>query len=155
MKKVLLGVCTLGLLFASSCKKSESGGASAGTSGKWSFSGVSYTPTSSNRNDSAIVFVDNTGNNVTFFFHDYPKTDGTYNITWKSSAPAANEVSILAGTISPLLIGASFGSTGKTLNVKVSSAGKVSITCPDVTIAAGTGGTPTDSVVFSSTNLSE
>lgn len=157
MKKALLGICTLGVLLASSCKKSDDGGggASAGASGSWSFSGVTYTPIVSNRNDSAIAFADKSGNSVSFYFHDYPKTDGTYNIAFKTSWPAANEVAILTGTVSPLLAGASFGNTGKTLSVKVSSSGKVSITCPSIILKTGTTGTITDSTAFSSTNLSE
>lgn len=157
MKKLLLGLSLLSAFAMTSCKKEEDKATtSVGASGSWSFNGTTYTPVRSTRNDSAIAIYDNSGNTATFYFNDYPTKDGVYNITFQSTSPKANEVFIVTNSISPLLVGMSAGSDGKTLTVKVNSAGKVSVSCDDVTLKTGTSsGALTGTAKFSAKDLSE
>jgi hypothetical protein len=152
MKKVLLSVCTLGVLFSSSCKKSDSGSTST-PSNTWTLLGASHTSITSTRNANSIAFADAAGNSLAFYFKAYPTTDGSYNIIDPAKTQGANDVIIQTLTPSPLLEAYATGTDSKTVAVKVTS-GKVSMVCSSVLMKT-TNSTGDTSTTTLSTNISE
>jgi hypothetical protein len=138
MKKILIPICLIASMAVISCKKEEK--EKKTTSSTWALDGTTYTGTSSTKNDSAYSFYTaSAGANISFFFKDYPTSSGTYRIN-DNITLEADEVNILFGTLSPLMVG---GPTTTSAKVTVTvTDGKINIKCSDVPVEKedGSGG---------------
>jgi len=161
MKKILSGVCLLGILLAAGCKKNDNNntGTNPGTGGgtlpanTWVLSGRgTYTASANTLNGNAISIYNSMATTITFFFEKYPTQDAVYKIV--SSPAAVDEVSISCVSVMSDRYGYwSTGNDNKTLTVKM-VAGKATFTCSNVWIADKTANIGTVDSVQVSANVS-
>ena len=141
MKKLLIPICLIAGMAVSSCKKDEK----KAPSSTWTMDGTNYTSVSATKNSNAYAFAAASAATISFFFKAYPTSNGTYRINDDATLDA-DEVDIILGTPSPLMVGTP-ETTSKTVTVTISD-GKVNIKCSDIPIkkengAGGSLGTTT------------
>jgi hypothetical protein len=154
MKKILLGLCALSVLYASSCKKSDDNNTSSG--GGLVIGGTSYSTTTAGSTflvqgpQIAVAGVNNgLGASLSFTFGTTnTPAAGTYKIVDYNASPSATEVVVLGSKITSgqSQSYASTTSTGNSVTVSVSN-GKYTVKMPEVTLTGivGTSGTTTAS----------
>lgn len=131
MKKLLIPICLIVGMNISSCKKEDKKDEKKPAGNIWNIDGTVYTGTSTTKNDNAYSFYNVKGENISFYFKSYPTASGTYRIN-DDITTDADEVDILLGTFSPVMVGGPQKTSAK-VTVTV-SAGKINIKCTDVPI---------------------
>lgn len=146
MKKILLSVCTLGVLFASSCKKSDSG---SGSSNSWTLGGTTYTPAMVGSSMGILSAADASSNACSFSFAgSATPTAGTYKVV--SVAPGTGEVMVTVTKSGTNVYTAStVANTSATVTV---NGGKITVVLPNTTVVNALTGT--DSLTLSA-NLTQ
>jgi len=132
MKKVLFAAVMICILFIISCKKDSS------SAGSWNFQGVSYSAASaiiSNGQDSLIATSGtntNQGSTLMFYFGSLPTRSGTYQVVNYTAALDSDQMYIRFINSTSSFYYFSTGNDHVNANVKVSSAGKISVTVSSV-----------------------
>ena len=132
MKKILFAAVLTGILFTVSCKKDSN------SNGSWNFKGVNYSAASAiifSGEDSLIATsgsTTNQGSTLMFYFGVLPTRNGTYQVVNYTAALDSDKMYIRFIDNTSSFYYFSTGNDHVNANVKVSSAGKISVTVSSV-----------------------
>jgi hypothetical protein len=148
MKRAILGLTVISLLFAASCAKNPTSG------GSWTFRGVGYNVTTCNVIGDYIAASSSTNTNNTYFGGvavsfpgtTFPASSGTYTVV--DTIPIGNQVTILAtvGGVNDTAY-AALGGAGQTVNVTIAG-GKVTVSGSNLVMYNANAVPTTDTLSF-------